>query len=170
MGNKIKTIYGNTKLIIESFKPETGVFLLTVGFWQSVSEYSEKWKRNVLKTKPFSRGLYGDTSIIVWTSHLQDGAIARWERTGMNIFYQEFQVTFKFLNPTIVKANNRGYDINGLKTFKANLETIKPDVEKFIDDVFNMEDAPTPYAKKKEADKSTSYVARAGFEPATTTL
>lgn len=152
MGNKVKTVYNNTKLLIESFRPETGVFLLTVGFWQGVGEYSEKWKHDVLCTKPFRRGKYSDTSIIVWTSHLQDGAIARWERSGMNTFYQEFQVTFKLLNPTIVKANNRGYNINGLYTFRENLKIIEQDIKDFVDMVFKMDDAPVPYANKKEAE------------------
>ena len=144
MGNKIKTVYRNVNLLYESFNPPTGVFVITCGFWHSVDEYSEEWKREVLwMDRRFRHGKYADNSIILWTSHLQEGFLARWKREGTTLCYQEFQVTIKLRTPTVLATD--------LKTFKANLETIKPDVERFIDDVFKIEDAPTPYAKKKEA-------------------
>ena len=168
MANKIKTVYKGFKVIYESFHPDTGVFIVQVGWWQPSSgldDYDD-FKNEVLHTK-FYRGKanYFPNQILCWTCG--DGEnTRRLRKNKAKPFYTDFQLTIRLKNPTIVMATNKYYGINDLGTFRANYPTVQKDIEDWLDYLLSLECAPTVI--KKEADKSTSYVANAGIEPATT--
>ena len=162
MANKIKLNYRNVDIFIESFHPDIGVFVVTLSYWQEYTDDDnyDDFKNEVLHTK-FYKGKehYYPKQILCWT--VGDSYAARRIRKNKAIpFYTDFQLTIRLKNPTVVKYTKRE-KVNDLGTFRANYPTVLKDIENWLDYLLSLECAPTVI--KKEADKSTSYVAAVGF-------
>lgn len=167
MANKTKYVYKGFQILLESFNPSAGVYNISVGFWQEYTDDDnyDDFKNEVLHTK-FYKGKehYYPKQILCWT--VGDSDAARRIRKNKAIpFYTDFQLTIRLKNPMVVKYAKRD-KVNDLGTFRANYPTVQKDIEDWLDYLLSLECAPT--VLKKEADKSTSYVANAGIEPATT--
>ena len=149
MANKIKTVYKDIKVSYESFHPDTGVFVVQVGYWQPSSglDNYEDFKNEVLHTKFYrGRDKYFPNQILCWT--VGDSENARRIRKNKAIpFYTDFQLTIRLKSPIVVMATNKNYGVNDLGTFRANYPTVQKDIEEWLDYLLSLECAPTVIKK-----------------------
>lgn len=154
MANYLETIYKNKNILYESFKPETGVILITVSWWEETPENYEnynKFRHRILHSKWLeSNSIF--YPLVLKTAQDEATKTSKLQRKRVNLerFYTEYQITLRLRNPEIrhyAARYRRSY--NPLQTFRANTPIVQEQIEKWLDLMFDCDYAPVTHTKKK---------------------
>lgn len=145
MANKLKTKHNNVKILYESFKPDTGVFIVSISWWEKTPDDYDNYyelKDKILHTKWFtSNTTFYPLTLIVATTEFKQGAMYQRKVQEIDAMFQEYQLVMRLRNVELHKSN--------LRTFEKNLQPVRMEVEKFVDYLFELPYAPVPYSSKK---------------------
>ena len=145
MANKLKTKHNEVKILYESFKPETGVFIVTFNWWEKTPDNYDNYyelKDKILHTRWFtSNTTFYPLTLIVPTTEFKKGAKYQRIRQEMDAMFTEYQMVIRLRSVEVLKSN--------IRTFEKNLQPVRMEVEKFIDYLFELPYAPVPYSSKK---------------------
>lgn len=154
MANYIETIYKNKNILYESFKPETGVILITVSWWEETPENYEnynKFRHRILHSKWLeSNSIFYPLVLITAQDEATQQAIYARKRVNTERFYTDYQITLKLREVEIKYYKAHEDKMNPLMTFRANIPIVQEQFEKWVDMMFDCDYAPVTFLKKKE--------------------
>ena len=157
MANKEKTIYKDKKILYESFNVEKGIFVITISWWQDVpDDYDNynKFKKKILHNKWLDSSSQFFPLVLKIVQEEKAPITKSVRKKKQQRFFTDLQLILQLREPVVVRyGSERGKNYKGkviqLVTFKNNLATVQPQIEKWVDMMFALDCAPIPYLNKK---------------------
>lgn len=158
MANKIETIYKNKNIVYESFNVEKGIFVITISWWQDVpDDYDNynKFKKKILHDKWLDSSSQFFPLVLKIVQEEKGQLTKSVRKKKQQKFFTDLQVILQLREPAVVRyGSDRAKSLQGkviqLVTFKSNLATVQPQIEKWLDLMFDCDYAPVTFLKKKD--------------------
>lgn len=160
MANKEKTIYKDKKILYESYSVEKGIFVITISWWQDVpDDYDNynKFKKKILHDKWLDSNSQFFPLVLKIVQEEKAPITKSVRKKKQQRFFTDLQVILQLREPAVARyGSERGKKYKDkviqLVTFKNNLATVQPQIEKWVDMMFDCDYAPVTHTKKKGAD------------------